>query len=77
MLDAKPSDPTITTSLGFEISLEILSAGKTREARKSSTWHFKEAFKSFQRYGEAKSEKEHAVDEGSENLGAMPPVGVT
>lgn len=41
MLDAKPSDPTITTNLGFEISfyMEKLSAVRTEEWKKSECFH--------------------------------------
>ena len=76
MLEAKPSEPTITTSFGFEISTKKMNINETKYEPDILTRSAEESFNCFHEYGEAKRKKEDAVDQGSKNFGSVPSVRI-
>ena len=76
MFDAKPKDPTMTTSRGCEISKDCRQNFGGAQGEGLQTWSREEPFYGLQEDGETECKEEHAVDEGCENFSSMPAVGV-
>jgi hypothetical protein len=79
IFEARPKEPTMMTSRGFEMSRggrEWDEWDGSGEGGGGRTGHADEALESLETDGEAEGEEEDAVDESSEDFGAVPAVRV-
>lgn len=75
MLDARPREPTMTTSLGLPTSVRP-SASAIGKRIAERTRSLEEAFYRFHEDGEAQREQEDAVDESAEHFCPLPSVRI-
>ena len=80
MFEANPNEPTMTISIGFEISISTSYdnfQNKEEQEQSIRTWRAEEALNSFHEDREAKGQQEYTVDKRSQYLRPMPTIRVS
>jgi hypothetical protein len=73
-LDARPNDPTITTSFAFEISIRAQCHAAIKSSTEDRTWRAEKPFNGLHENGEAKGQEKYAICESGDDFGTMPSV---
>ena len=76
MFDNSPRDPTMTTSIGLPTSVIKTSILTDEVMETGRTGSIEEPLYSFHEDREAQRKEKNAIDEGTQDFGSLPTIGV-